>query len=144
MKRGYSDLITRIRNGYMAGLDSVSFIHTKRNIRLLAILRNEGFISGWSENVLEGNINSFADYAVKEFQRGSILLRYIEGQPPLEEIKTISKGSRRVYFKVNDIEVFIQKDNFISILILSTTSGLLTHTQALKLKLGGEAICIIK
>jgi len=144
MKKGYFDLITRIRNGYMARLDSVSFNYTRRNIGLLYILRDEGFISGWSENILEGNVDSFASYSVKDFQVGSIFLRYVQGQPPFGEIKLISKGSRRVFFKVNDIEKFIQRDNFNSVLILSTTSGLLTHSQALKLKVGGEAICIIK
>ena len=144
MKKGYSDLITRIRNGYMAKLDNVYFIHTKRSIALLSILRDEGFISGWSENILEGNIDSFADFYVKDFQKGSIFLRYVGGESPLKEIKTISKGSRPVFFKVKDIEIFIQKDNFKSVLILSTTKGLLTHSQALKLKVGGEAICIIK
>jgi small subunit ribosomal protein S8 len=144
MKRGYSDLITRIRNGYMAHLDSVSFIHTKRNLRLLAILRDEGFISGWSENILEGNIDSFADYSERDFQKGDVLLRYVQGRAPFGEIKVISKGSRRIFFKLNDIQEFIQKDNFKGVLILSTTAGILPHSQALNLKLGGEAICIIK
>ena len=144
MNKGFFDLITRIRNGYMARLDSISFIHTKKNIALLAILRDEGFISGWSENILEENIDSFADYAVKDFQQGKVLLRYTQGQAPFEEIQTISRGSRKVYFKLNDVDQYIRKDNFKGILILSTTKGLLTHSQALKLKLGGEAICLIK
>ena len=144
MNKGFFDLITRIRNGYMARLDSISFIHTKKNIVLLAILRDEGFISGWSENILEENIDSFADYAVKDFQQGKVLLRYTQGQAPFEEIQTISRGSRKVYFKLNDVDQYIRKDNFKGILILSTTKGLLTHSQALKLKLGGEAICLIK
>lgn len=144
MNKGFFDLITRIRNGYMARLDSISFIHTKKNIALLTILRDEGFISGWSENILEENIDSFADYAVKDFQQGKVLLRYTQGQAPFEEIQTISRGSRKVYFKLNDVDQYIRKDNFKGILILSTTKGLLTHSQALKLKLGGEAICLIK
>lgn len=144
MNKGYSDIITRIKNGYMARLDSISFIHTKRNINLLTILRDEGFISGWSENILENNIDSFADYSVKDFQKGEVLLRYVRGEAPLKEIKTISKGSRRIYLKVNQIDQLMKKENFKGVLILSTTRGLLTHSQALKLKLGGEAICIIK
>ena len=38
MRKGYFDLITRIRNGYMARLDSVFFIHTKRNIGFLSLI----------------------------------------------------------------------------------------------------------
>lgn len=143
MNKGFFDLITRIRNGYMARLDSISFNHTKNNIALLSVLRDEGFISGWSENILEENIDSFADYSVKDFQRGKVLLRYVQGQTPFEEIKVLSKGSRKIFFKLSDIDQFIKKDNFKGVLILSTTKGLLTHSQALKLKLGGEAICLI-
>ena len=128
----------------MARLDSISFIHTKKNIALLSILRDEGFISGWSENILEENIDSFADYSVKDFQRGRVLLRYVQGQTPFEEIEIISKGSRKVFFKLADIDEYIKKDNFKGVLILSTTKGLITHSQALRLKLGGEAICLIK
>ena len=68
----------------------------------------------------------------------------IHRQPPFEEIQTISKGSRKIFFKLNDIDHYIRKDNFKGILILSTTRGLVTHSQALNLKLGGEAICLIK
>ena len=81
MNKGFFDLITRIRNGYMARLDSISFIHTRKNIALLTILRNEGFISGWSENILESDIDSFADYDVKDFQQGKVLLRYTQATP---------------------------------------------------------------
>ena len=144
MKRGYFDLVTRIRNGYMANLDTISFNYTKRNVALLGVLRDEGFISGWSEYILDDDVLSFADVGVSEFQKGEIFLRYIQGEAPFDDINIISKGSRRVYFKVSDIEDYIQRDSFHGVLILSTTNGLLTHNQALELKLGGEAICLIK
>ena len=79
-----------------------------------------------------------------DFQRGRVLLRYVQGQTPFEEIEIISKGSRKVFFKLADIDEYIKKDNFKGVLILSTTKGLITHSQALRLKLGGEAICLIK
>ena len=75
----------------MARLDSISFIHTRKNIALLTILRNEGFISGWSENILESDIDSFADYDVKDFQQGKVLLRYTQGQPLLKKFKLFQK-----------------------------------------------------
>ena len=40
---------------------------------------------------MESDIDSFSDYDVKDFQQGKVLLRYTQGQPPFEEIQTISK-----------------------------------------------------
>ena len=70
-KQGYSDLMTRIRNGYMAKLDSVTFTHTSRNVNLLRILRDEGFISGWSENVLLFRIGKTKRLKVSNFNEGT-------------------------------------------------------------------------
>ena len=61
---------------------------------------------------------SFADYDVKDFQQGKVLLRYTQGNP--FENSTISKKSKNL-FKLNDINNYIRKDNFKGILILSTT-----------------------
>ena len=124
-KQGYSDLMTRIRNGYMAKLESIPFVHTSRNISLLRILRDEGFISGWSENIPSG-------------------LEYTSGEPALLSIETISKQSRRVFMSVIEMEAFLRKEGFGRILILSTNKGLLTHAQAIHHRVGGEVVCAIK
>ena len=96
-KQGYSDLMTRIRNGYMAKLESIPFVHTSRNISLLRILRDEGFISGWSENIPSGlESQDIKDLEVSNFNKGSVFLKYTSGEPALLSIETISKQSRRV------------------------------------------------
>ena len=144
-KQGYSDLMTRIRNGYMAKLDSVTFTHTSRNINLLIILRDEGFISGWSENLpsLLGS-EKLKDLQVSNFNEGRVLLKYIDGKPGLISIETISKPSRRVYMSVAEMETSLVKEGFNRILIISTNKGLLTHAQAIHYQIGGEVVCAIK
>jgi len=144
-KQGYSDLITRIRNGYMAKLDSISFVYTLRNINLLRILREEGFISGWSENIPSSlESRNLKDLEVSNFNKGQIFLKYIGGNPALINIETISKQSRRVFMSVIDIEASLRKEGFGRILILSTNKGLLTHAQAIHQQVGGEVVCVIK
>mgnify|MGYP001263856827 CR=1 FL=1 len=112
-KQGYSDLITRIRNGYRANLVSVSFVHTSRNVRLLRVLRDGGFISGWSERVAS-NIESknVKDLSLSNFTKGTVFLRYVDGVPALLSIETISKQSRRVYLTLSEIEVFFDEEGF--------------------------------
>lgn len=145
-KKGYSDLITRIRNGYMAKLDCITFLHTSRNINLLRILRNEGLISGWSETISTNSIesNNLKDFQFSKFIEGRVLLKYIDGEPAIREIKTISKQSRRVFISVIEMEDFLKKEGFNRFLILSTNKGLLTHLQAIHQRVGGEVICAIK
>jgi small subunit ribosomal protein S8 len=144
-KQGYSDLMTRIRNGYMAKLDSVTFTHTSRNINLLTILRDEGFISGWSESIPSlAESQKIKDLKVSNFNEGRVLLKYVDGQPGLINIETISKQSRRVYMSVAEIEAFLVKGGFNRILIISTNKGLLTHAQAIHHQTGGEVVCAIK
>lgn len=143
--QGYSDLITRIRNGYRANLVSVSFVHTSRNVRLLRVLRDGGFISGWSDRVAS-NIESknVKDLSLSNFTKGTVFLRYVDGVPALLSIETISKQSRRVYLTLSEIEVFLDEEGFGRLLVLSTSKGLLTHIDAIQQHIGGEVICALK
>jgi len=144
-KQGYSDLMIRIRNGYMAKLESIPFVHTSRNISLLRVLRKEGFIAGWSEIIPSGvESKNLKNLAVSNFNKGSVFLKYIGGEPALLSIEIISKQSRRVYMSVVEIERFLRKEGFGRILILSTNKGLLTHAQAIHQQVGGEVVCAIK
>jgi len=144
-KQGYSDLITRIRNGYMAKLDSITFVHTSRNINLLRILRNEGLISGWSETISTGlESTNMKDYQLSNFTEGRVFLKYLDGEPAIRNIKTISKQSRRVFMSVREMEDFLRKEGFNRLLIVSTNKGLLMHLQAIHQRVGGEVICAIE
>ena len=66
VKKGYPDLFTRIRNGYLAKLRSIQFPYTKRNIRLLRFLLRQNLIEGWID--IDGNksIEQFSN--IKDFQ----------------------------------------------------------------------------
>ncbi|MGY8938943.1 MAG: 30S ribosomal protein S8 [Flavobacteriales bacterium] len=145
-KQGYSDLITRIRNGYMAKLDKIAFVNTSRNVSLLRILRDEGFISGWSEKVpIKGELSQKIEcLRISRFNEGNVFLKYVDGEAALTSIETVSKQSRRVTITVPEIETFLEQEGFSRILIISTNKGLFTHAQAVHHRLGGEILCAIK
>jgi len=143
-RRGYTDLMTRIRNGYNTGCDTVPFIYTTRNIDLLTVLKDEGFISGWTETIPEDPKMNLSQLKIQDLQEGQVLLKYINGQPALTQIEAISTESRRVQMTLPELESFLIKEGYDKMVILSTNKGLMTHVKALHLRVGGEAICFVK
>jgi len=70
-----------------------------------------------------------------------IELKYLDEKrknPALSTIKIISKPSRRIYVKSQDIKPVTSG---LGIGIISTNQGVMTTYQAKKKKLGGELIC---
>lgn len=120
------DLLTRIRNAQMRGMNKVVSPSSKMRARVLAVLQSEGFIRGYSEVEAGG------------FRNLEIELKYFEGQPVIQEIKRISKPGRRVYSSVKDIPLV---RNGLGISILSTSHGVMSDTQARTKNIGGEILC---
>jgi small subunit ribosomal protein S8 len=143
-RRGYTDLMTRIRNGYATNRETVPFVYTTRNIDLLMILKDEGFISGWTETIPEDPKMNLSQLKIQDLQEGQILLKYINGQPALTHIEAISTESRRIQMKLPELESFLIKEGYNKLIILSTNKGLMTHTKALSFIIGGEAVCLVK
>ncbi|AHF96701.1 MAG: 30S ribosomal protein S8 [Desulfurella sp.] len=68
-------------------------------------------------------------------------LKYLDEKrkkPALSEIKIVSKPSRRVYVKSDEIKPVVSG---LGIGIISTNQGVMTTYQAKKKRLGGELIC---
>ena len=74
-----SDLVAIIRNGYMAKRDSVKTTVSKIRENILKILKEEGYILGYSKIVSEDKKEYF-----------NIHLKYSSNQPVINEIKVIS------------------------------------------------------
>jgi small subunit ribosomal protein S8 len=124
-----ANLLTIIRNGVMRSKPSVFAAHSKMNVNLLEILKNEGFI---------------VDFAVEQGQDGfnhiKIFLKYVQGESVIHDITRVSKPSRRVYRGLNNVKPVI---GGLGISILSTNQGLITDKQAKALRVGGEVLCTV-
>ncbi len=121
-----SDLVARIRNGYMAKRAVISSPASKLRENILKILKEEGFILNYSK--------------VKEsdaIERFDIHLKYHNSAPVVGEIEVISKPGRRVYSSCDDIPVVY---NGLGVVILSTSKGVLADHEAREKKLGGELL----
>ena len=122
-----ADMLTRIRNAVKAKFNSVDIPASKLKIELAKILKNEGFIHNYK--------------LIKDDKQGilRVFLKYGQGQSNvILGIQRVSKPSRRVYVKHNEIKPIL---NGMGISILSTSKGIMTDKNATREKVGGEVLC---
>ena len=121
-----ADLLTRIRNGSMAGFKRVRVPASKQKYIILNILKDEGFIKGYQVEKI-GKISHI-----------DVELKYYDGLPVIHTIKRLSKPSLRYYQKVKEIKPV---RNNLGVAIMSTSKGIMTSAKAKELNLGGEVLC---
>ncbi|MFP4167702.1 MAG: 30S ribosomal protein S8 [Desulfonatronovibrionaceae bacterium] len=119
-----ADMLTRIRNGQQALHSRVSIPHSKIKAAVAEILKQEGFIEDYQTDG-------------KSLQ---VRLKYLKGQPAINGLTKVSKGSRRKYVKLGEIP---DVNNGLGVCILSTSHGILEGKQAKSESVGGELICEI-
>ena len=121
------DMISRIRNGQMRLLSSVSIPASNFRLQILEVLKNEGYISNF---ILEKEENNKKTLKVD--------LKYYEGNPVIREIKRVSKPGRRIYSRADSIP---RIQNGLGLAIISTPKGVMSDNEARKNNIGGEIIC---
>ena len=125
-----SDMLTRIRNGYIAKMDSVSIPYSKLKTEIARILDEEGYIRSY-EIRKDENVGGLI----------KIYLKYDKDKKSvITTLKRISKPGLRVYAQKDEIPRVL---GGLGTVILSTSKGVLTGTGAKKLGVGGEVICSI-
>ncbi len=121
------DMITRIRNAQMRGLEQVHTPASSLRASVLDVLQEEGYIAGYVRVEKQGNIAGL-----------DISLKYHDGEPVIRTIKRVSKPGRRVYVPVHKMPVF---HNGLGISILSTPKGVMSNVAARRNNVGGEVLC---
>ena len=124
-----ADLLTRIRNGFMAEKRWVDIPSSGIKKRIAFVLKEEHYIKDFI----------FLSAGEKESIR--IFLKYdIHGKPVISGIKRQSKPGCRVYVNVYKIPKVLDG---LGIAILSTSKGILSDKTARKMKVGGEYLCSV-
>ena len=121
------DMITRIRNAQMRLLSSVKIPSSKFRVKILDVLKKEGYISDYK---VLSDLNNKGSLSVD--------LKYNNGSPVIKEIKRVSKPGRRIYASANSIPKI---QNGLGLAIVSTSKGIMTDDEARSQKVGGEIIC---
>lgn len=124
------DFLTIIRNGIMASNQAVLAPYSKMRHQIANILWDEGFVK--QVVVIEGQ--GITSKKIK------LVLKYVDGESVIHNIKRISKPSCRMYSGIKEIKPVIGN---LGISILTTNKGLLTDKQAKKNSVGGEIICTV-
>lgn len=121
------DMLTRIRNGQMARLSAVNSPASKLRGSVLEVLRDEGYIRGYSKIEVRKGIEEY-----------KIELKYYDDEPVIKEIKRESTPGRRVYTKIKDLKL---NRGGLGTYILSTPRGVLSDASAREMNVGGEVLC---
>ena len=131
-----SDMLTRIRNASLARHSFTYIRYSKLNIEILKVLSKEGYIQ---------------DYQLEEMDTSQKMIKAIlkyKGwwikKPFFSTIQRISKPGQRIFssYKEFDKKIDVLKYQQ-GTAIISTSSGIMSHLKATKLKKGGEILCYI-
>jgi small subunit ribosomal protein S8 len=125
-----SDMLTRIRNAAFNRAKNVVCINTRVCRGIADVLREEGFIEGYSvqDDGRQGKI--------------AIKLKYgPRGETILHSLKRESKPGCRQYAPVDDIPRPIQG---LGITIVSTSKGVLSDRKCREFRVGGELLCTVE
>jgi small subunit ribosomal protein S8 len=120
-----ANMLISLKNGGNAGKETVMVPFTNFTGEIAKTLFNAGYI---------------ASYAKKSRAKGDVLelgVLYVDKKPRINDVKRVSKSSRRVYFGVHDVK---SVKNGRGTLVLSTPKGILTGDEARKEHVGGEAL----
>ncbi|MCW5682697.1 MAG: 30S ribosomal protein S8 [Xanthobacteraceae bacterium] len=123
------DMLTRIRNAQMRKRDRVSTPGSSFRARVLDVLKDEGYIRGYSTTEFGNGRTEF-----------DVELKYAEGGPAIREIARVSKPGRRVYASVDALP---RVNNGLGIAILSTPKGVMADHNAREQNVGGEILCTV-
>lgn len=124
-----------IKNGSIAGKESVFFPYSKMKHAILGCLQKEGYISNVVEKV-SAKSGSVPGGKNKQPMLEAELI-YADKKPKISGVERISKQSRRVYFGIKDIH---KVRNGSGLLVLSTPKGILSGKEARRQQVGGEAL----
>ena len=124
-----ADMLTRIRNANQAKLDKVVCPKSKLKIRILEIMREEGYIKEFKVTT-EG-----------KFEELVIQLRYLEDKKPvILGLQRVSCPGLRQYVKHNAVP---RTRGGMGMRILSTSQGVMSDREAKQKGIGGEVLCSV-
>jgi len=123
-----ADMLTRIRNGQLAGHVKVSMPSSKLKASLAKVLADEGYIASFDVKDVDGKSELSVD------------LKYFQGKPVIETLKRVSRPGLRVYKNKDELPKVI---GGLGVAVVSTSKGIMSDRDARKLGVGGEIICFV-
>ncbi|MEI6494671.1 MAG: 30S ribosomal protein S8 [bacterium] len=120
-----SDMLTQIRNAARVSKPSILVPNSKLKVEITKVLIREGYLK---EMTSKGRKNE---------KLLSIDIAYDSHGAKIHDLTRVSKPSRRIYIKANEIRPVRQG---YGTAIISTPRGIMTDKEAFKEKVGGEVL----
>jgi small subunit ribosomal protein S8 len=133
-----ADSLVRIKNGYMAQKDEVVLSYSKLVGAICEVLKKEGYIASWTENIVGDRSSTSGKNKV--ISGITVVLQYNDRKPAMTEIQRISKPGLRVYKGANSLPYVLSG---LGMALISTPKGVMTDKAARKARLGGEVMAYI-
>lgn len=125
-----ADMLTRIRNANLARHQTVGIPATRMTRNIAQVLKDEGFITDFSEIEEDGRPQLVITLRYKGKNR----------QPIIRNLTRVSKPGLRVYSNRKELPRVL---GGIGIAIISTSSGIMTDRDARRQGIGGEVLCYV-
>lgn len=117
-----SDLVSQIKNGYLAGMTHVVMPTSNLRLAVARVLSEAGYVG--KVEVVDNQLK--------------IELKYQSKKSAIAEIVRVSKPGSRVYKSYKDLQYVL---GGMGMQVVSTPKGVMSDKKARKLKVGGEVIC---
>lgn len=120
-----ANFIIAIKNAGNAGKESVITPFSELKFSIAKLLEHEGYLEGVTKK----------GKRVRKFIEANVV--YDGREPHVKGVRRISKPGRRVYYGVTDVKPVRYG---YGALVLSTPKGIVTGTEAKRVRVGGEAL----
>jgi small subunit ribosomal protein S8 len=120
-----ADMLTRLRNANKARLPRVEFPYSRLKENVLKVLYDNGYIRG------------YARLGEKKPVLRAALRFGKSGVPMITGLKRVSKPGRRIYADRERLSTYNRR---LGMTVVSTSKGVLAHSDALKGGVGGEVM----
>jgi small subunit ribosomal protein S8 len=126
-----ADMLSRIRNATLAKQARVDMPSSRLKVEIARILEGEGYIQGFK--VLDAEAGERVQAVLRVF------LKYApRGERVITGIERVSRPGRRVYFGRDEVPDVLAG---LGTSILTTSRGVMTGREAVKVGVGGEVLC---
>lgn len=125
-----ADMLTRIRNGYLAHKGQVLIPYSKIKEKIANVLVKEEYLKKVKSQ--KSKIKN------KEYKTLICQLKYKNKEPAIKKIIRISKPGLRVYTGRKKLPKVL---GGMGLAIISTPEGIMSDSEARKKGIGGEVIC---
>ena len=119
-----TDLVIRIKNGYLARRELIEAPYSTMRVEVLKKLKDLGYLKEFN---IEGD----------KVKKINITLEYKSGVPAVTDVKIYSKPGSRWYVRSKDLRPVLGN---LGVSLLSTPNGVLTNREAKSQNIGGELL----